>query len=54
MIDGIHYLNCGDWVESATAIVETHGGELKVIRWGVTQTRADVRSAEDGNLAAAA
>ncbi len=23
MIDGVHYLNCGDWVESATAIVET-------------------------------
>ena len=30
---GIHYLNCGDWVESCTAIVETHAGELRVIRW---------------------
>src|SRR5262249_38434781 len=31
--DGVHYLNCGDWVESCTAIVETHTGELRVIRW---------------------
>ena len=30
---GIHYLNCGDWVESCTAIVETHEGELRVVHW---------------------
>jgi len=30
---GIHYLNCGDWVESCTAIVETHEGELRVVNW---------------------
>jgi UDP-2,3-diacylglucosamine pyrophosphatase LpxH len=32
-IDGIHYLNCGDWVESCTAIGETIDGTLKLIRW---------------------
>ncbi len=32
-IDGIKYLNCGDWVESCTAIVETYEGEFKIIRW---------------------
>ncbi len=32
-LDGVHYLNCGDWVESRTAIVETDDGELHVIRW---------------------
>ncbi len=32
-IDGIVYLNCGDWVESCTAIVETYEGEFKIIRW---------------------
>lgn len=37
-IDAIHYLNCGDWVESCTAIVETWSGEFRVIRW------LDVRS----------
>jgi UDP-2,3-diacylglucosamine pyrophosphatase LpxH len=30
---GIHYLNCGDWVESCTAIVETWAGELRIIHW---------------------
>jgi UDP-2,3-diacylglucosamine pyrophosphatase LpxH len=30
---GIHYLNCGDWVESCTAVVESQAGELRVIRW---------------------
>jgi len=32
-INGIHYINCGDWVESCTAIVETMEGELKLLRW---------------------
>ena len=31
--EGMHYLNCGDWVESCTAIVELHAGELRVMRW---------------------
>ncbi|MEL6297893.1 MAG: UDP-2,3-diacylglucosamine diphosphatase [Pseudomonadota bacterium] len=30
---GIHYVNCGDWVESCTAIVENDDGELELIRW---------------------
>ena len=30
---GIHYLNCGDWVESCTAIVETYEGELRLVAW---------------------
>jgi len=33
-IEGILYCNDGDWVESLTALVETHSGELKVIEWG--------------------
>jgi len=32
-IEGIKYLNCGDWVESCTAIVETYEGEFRIIRW---------------------
>ena len=32
-IDGIEYLNCGDWVENCTAIVETFDGEFKIIDW---------------------
>jgi UDP-2,3-diacylglucosamine pyrophosphatase LpxH len=30
---GVHYVNCGDWVESCTAVVETHAGELQVVHW---------------------
>ncbi|MEQ1715598.1 MAG: UDP-2,3-diacylglucosamine diphosphatase [Hyphomicrobium sp.] len=32
-IDGIHYVNTGDWVESCTAIGERHDGSLEIIRW---------------------
>ncbi len=30
---GIHYLNCGDWVESCTAIGEREDGSFEIIRW---------------------
>ncbi len=33
IFEGVHYLNCGDWVESCTAIVEGHDGVMQVIRW---------------------
>src|SRR6185295_3541228 len=33
LFEGVHYLNCGDWVESCTAIVESHAGDLQVIHW---------------------
>jgi UDP-2,3-diacylglucosamine pyrophosphatase LpxH len=33
MIDGLVYCNDGDWVESLTALVESHDGELKLITW---------------------
>ena len=32
-IEDIEYLNCGDWVESCTAIVEKYEGEFKIINW---------------------
>jgi len=32
-IGGIRYCNDGDWVESLTALVETEGGELRIIDW---------------------
>lgn len=30
---GIRYINTGDWVESCTAIAETHDGQFELIRW---------------------
>ncbi len=32
-LDGLLYCNDGDWVESLSALVETHEGELKIVRW---------------------
>lgn len=32
-VEGIHYINTGDWVESCTAIVETENGNFKLIEW---------------------
>lgn len=32
-IDGVRYLNTGDWVESCTAIVEDASGALRIIRF---------------------
>lgn len=33
-IDGLLYANCGDWVDSCTAIVEHFDGQLEMIAWG--------------------
>ena len=33
-IENIEYLNCGDWVESCTAVVETLEGEWKILHLG--------------------
>jgi UDP-2,3-diacylglucosamine pyrophosphatase LpxH len=35
-IDGIAYMNCGDWVDSCTAIVEHLDGRMELVEWGVT------------------
>ncbi len=32
-IDGIQYLNSGDWVESCTALAEDFNGRIQIVRW---------------------
>ncbi len=32
-IDGMIYMNCGDWVDSCTALVEDLAGNFKTIHW---------------------
>lgn len=32
-IEGLTYMNCGDWVDSCTAIVEHHDGRMELINW---------------------
>jgi UDP-2,3-diacylglucosamine pyrophosphatase LpxH len=34
-IDGITYINCGDWVDSCTAIVEHNDGSMELVDWGL-------------------
>jgi len=35
------YVNCGDWVDSCTAIVEHLDGTLELISWGGMQPPAE-------------
>ena len=30
---GLRYINCGDWVESCTAVAEGHDGRFEIITW---------------------
>jgi len=36
MIDGMQYLNCGDWVESCTALVEDFAGNIQLLNFHET------------------
>jgi UDP-2,3-diacylglucosamine pyrophosphatase LpxH len=38
LIDGVHYLNCGDWVESCTAVAETMEGEWELLQFDAAAT----------------
>jgi UDP-2,3-diacylglucosamine pyrophosphatase LpxH len=44
VVDGVHYLNTGDWVESLTAIVEHHDGRMEVIHWPHFEPRRATRA----------
>lgn len=35
-LNNVIYCNCGDWVESCSALVEHHDGSLELIRWADT------------------
>jgi UDP-2,3-diacylglucosamine pyrophosphatase LpxH len=36
-IFGVRYINCGDWVESCTAVAEHADGAFEIIRWASRQ-----------------
>lgn len=44
-IDGIIYMNDGDWVESCTALVEHHDGHFEIITWN----KIDEQAPSDSN-----
>jgi UDP-2,3-diacylglucosamine pyrophosphatase LpxH len=41
---GVTYINCGDWVESCTAILEHFDGRMELVHWGVLGAPAEDRS----------
>ncbi len=43
-IDGIRYINCGDWVDSCTAIAEHRDGRIELIEWGARATESEPRA----------
>ena len=40
-IDGVMYMNDGDWVESCTALVENHNGRWEIITWTKEKDHVD-------------
>jgi UDP-2,3-diacylglucosamine pyrophosphatase LpxH len=36
---GIRYVNCGDWVESCTAVVEHADGRFEIVTWSQTRVQ---------------
>jgi len=36
-VDGLDYLNCGDWVESCTALTEDFNGRFTLLHWSERQ-----------------
>ncbi len=49
MIEGIHYLNSGDWVESLTAIGESEEGRFELIEYGAFVERLDAMRGAGGD-----
>ena len=46
-IGGLLYVNCGDWVDSCTAIVEHFDGRLELVVWGAGRPLALPATVED-------
>ncbi len=48
-IDGVTYYNCGDWVESCTALAENLDGSMEIIHW-VNLDHESARLSRDGKV----
>lgn len=43
-IGGVVYINCGDWVDSCTAIVEHHDGRTELVHWMESAAGAELQA----------
>jgi UDP-2,3-diacylglucosamine pyrophosphatase LpxH len=46
-IEGVRYLNCGDWVDSCSAIVEHTDGRMEIVRWHDRALKKDDEDTEE-------
>lgn len=46
MINDVIYCNCGDWVESCTALVERRDGNMELLHWSEEQSSVKTLSLE--------
>jgi UDP-2,3-diacylglucosamine pyrophosphatase LpxH len=54
-IEGLMYMNCGDWVDSCTAIVEHHDGRMELINWiGEAEETEDEQTESESSIENAA
>lgn len=55
-LDGVDYYNCGDWVESCTALVEHEDGRMEILRYHASQNGnlSDTQASSAGNGAVTA
>ena len=53
-LNGVLYINSGDWVESCTAIGETFDGKFEIIRWTERQRQIETQRGVVTELGAAA
>lgn len=45
-LHGLTYVNCGDWVDNCTAVVEHFDGRLELVRWNRTPYAAETPPAK--------
>ena len=50
-IDGVAYINDGDWVESCTALVEHFDGRLEILHWAKLRSWSMIERARQGGVA---
>jgi UDP-2,3-diacylglucosamine pyrophosphatase LpxH len=53
-VGGVRYVNCGDWVDSCTAVVEHADGALELVQWDGRRAVEDAQPVLEPELASSA
>jgi UDP-2,3-diacylglucosamine pyrophosphatase LpxH len=49
-VDGLTYINCGDWVDSCTAIVEHPDGRMELVHWDAAPAQSPAEAQREPEL----